>query len=270
MIMKKLSVLLLVAALLLAVLPAGAENADNSLQDILDKGKLVLGLDASFPPMGFTDPDTGAITGFDIDLAAEVCKRLGVELITQPIEWVAKEMELNAGNIDCIWNGMTITPERLENMAISLPYLENSQVVVVKADSGIASLADMAGKKLGLQAGSSANDALDAAVEFKESLAEVVPFDENVTALLDLNNGGIDGVLVDIVVANYYTKVNDYPFIVLEEALAPEQYGIGFRKADLALCDKVNELLLEMRADGSLANISTAWFDEDITIIGQE
>ena len=128
----------------------------------------------------------------------------------------------------------------------------------------------MAGKKLGLQAGSSANDALDAAVEFKESLAEVVPFDENVTALLDLNNGGIDGVLVDIVVANYYTKVNDYPFIVLEEALAPEQYGIGFRKADLALCDKVNELLLEMRADGSLANISTAWFDEDITIIGQE
>ncbi len=165
---------------------------------------------------------------------------------------------------------MTITPERLENMAISLPYLRNDQVLVVRTAEGYKSQADLAGKKLGIQAGSSANDALDAAAEFKASLGEVVPFDENLTALMDLNQGGLDVVLVDVIVANFYMAANDYDFTVLDESLAPEEYGIGFRKGDLALRDKVNEILLAMREDGTLAKISSDWFGKDISIIGED
>jgi polar amino acid transport system substrate-binding protein len=261
-----LVLILMMAASLL--LPANAEE-DKSLQAILDKGKFILGLDASFPPMGFVDADTGEIVGFDIDLAKEVCARLGVELVCQPIDWAAKEMELNAHHIDCIWNGMTITSERLENMTISLPYLKNDQVLVTRTADGFKALSDLAGKKLGIQAGSSANDALDAAAEFKASLSEVVPFDENMTALMDLNQGGVDAVLVDVIVANYYMTVNNYDFTVLDESLAPEEYGIGFRKGDVALCEKVNETLLAMREDGTLEKISMDWFGTDITIIGK-
>ena len=267
--MKRCLTLALALMMILSLSAAARAEEDKSLQDILDKGKLILGLDASFPPMGFVDADTGEIVGFDIDLAKEVCARLGVELVCQPIDWAAKEMELNAHHIDCIWNGMTITPERLENMAISLPYLRNDQVLVTRAEDGYKALPDLAGKKLGIQAGSSANDALDAAADFKASLGEVVPFEENLTALMDLNQGGLDTVLVDVIVANYYMKINDYPFAVLEESLAPEEYGIGFRKGDQALCAKVNEILLAMRQDGTLEMISQDWFGTDITIIGK-
>ncbi len=266
--MKRCLTVMAALLMLCATTLTVAAQEDTSLQDILDKGQFILGLDASFPPMGFVDADSGEITGFDIDLAKEVAKRLGVELVCQPINWDAKEMELNAHHIDCIWNGMTITPERMESMNISLPYLKNDQVLVVREKDGITDLAGLAGMKLGLQAGSSANDALDSAAEFKAALGEVVLFDENLTALMDLNLGGVDAVLVDIIVANYYKTVNDYPFVVLNESLAPEEYGIGFRKGDTALCDKVNELLLEMKADGSLQKISENWFGSDITIIG--
>lgn len=266
--MRKFVCIVLALMLSLSLAPLALAAEDSSVQDILDKGQLVLGLDASFPPMGFVDADSGDIVGFDIDLAKEVATRLGVELVCQPISWDAKEMELNAHHIDCIWNGMTITPQRLEDMSISLPYLKNDQVVVVRAADNITDLAGLAGKKLGLQAGSSANDALDAAADFKASLGEVVPFDENLTALMDLNTGGVDAVLVDVIVANYYMTVNSYPFVVLSESLAPEEYGIGFRKGDVALRDKVDSLLLEMRADGTLETISNKWFGTDITIIG--
>lgn len=262
---RALAILLLSTVFVLPVMAA----EDTSLHTVLDAGKLVLGLDTSFPPMGFIDPATGETVGFDIDLAQEVATRLGVELVCQPINWDAKEMELNAGNIDCIWNGMTITPARLESMNVSMPYLRNEQVLVVRSDAGISSPEDLAGKTLGLQAGSSANDALDAAEEFKATLGEVIPFDENLTALMDLNLGGLDAVLADIVVVDYYTKVNDYPFTVLAESLAPEEYGIAFRKADDALRVEVEKVLLEMKEDGTLQKISEYWFGEDITVLGE-
>lgn len=268
--MKRFLAMALVLVMASALCVAAFAENDNSLKAVQDAGKLILGLDASFPPMGFVDADSGNIVGFDIDLAREVCKRLGVELVPQPINWDAKEMDLNSHHIDCIWNGMTITPERLESMSISLPYLRNDQVLVVRKADAIKGLFALEGKRLGLQAGSSANDALDAAVEFKASLGEVVPFDENLTALLDLNRGGVDAVLVDVIVADYYTKINDYPFEVLSESLAPEEYGIGFRKQDKALTDKVNEILMEMKADGTMQKISEDWFGTDITIIPEK
>lgn len=270
MVMKKGFAIMFALVMLCTVSLTGFAEEDTSLQDILDKGELILGLDASFPPMGFVSADTGEIVGFDIDLALEVCRRLGIKLVNQPINWDAKEMELNAHHIDCIWNGMTITPERLESMSISLPYLSNDQVLVTRTADNVMDLAGLAGKRLGLQAGSSAEQALNSAEEFKASLGEVVPFDDNTVALQDLKGGGVDAVLVDIIVANYYKTVNELPFTILSESLAAEEYGIGFRKADVALCEKVNELLLEMKADGTMAKISTDWFGEDITIIGRE
>ena len=134
-------------------------SVDNSLKKVLEKGQFVLGLDDSFPPMGYRD-ENGEIVGFDIDVAKEVCKRLGVELVTQPIDWTAKEQELQTGNIDCIWNGFTITEERLEAMTFSEPYVDNAQVAVVKLSSGFNTLADLKGKIIGVQAGSLAEIAI--------------------------------------------------------------------------------------------------------------
>ena len=263
--MKKLIALL---CAMMMVLSACALAEDDSLQKILDKGTFVLGLDASFPPMGFTD-DYGNIVGFDIDVAKEVCNRLGVELVCQPIDWDAKEMELNSYGIDCIWNGMTITSDRLDSMNISVPYLCNRQVVVVRADSNVTALSDLAGKSLALQAGSSAEDALDSVPEFKASLSQVVPYEDNTAALMDLNIQGVDAVLVDEIVAGYYIATMGVDFIILDESLADEEYGIGFRKGDDALSEKVDALLLEMAQDGTLAQISTAWFADDITVVGK-
>ncbi|MDR1570287.1 MAG: amino acid ABC transporter substrate-binding protein, partial [Oscillospiraceae bacterium] len=214
-----------------AVLAETAE--DDSLQEILTSGKLILGFDASFPPMGYT-LDDGSYTGFDLDVAAAVVEILGVELELQPIDWSAKDLELNVSrSIDCIWNGFTITDARKETINYSIPYLGNAQVLVIRADSGYTGLPDLAGKPLGLQAGSSAVDALDNSPEFKATLGEVAEFNDYMVALMDLEQGGVDAVLMDTVVANYYITEKGAALAILGEALVPEQFGIGFRKDDI-------------------------------------
>ena len=243
-------------------------GVDNSLADMQKRGEFVLGLDDSFPPMGFRD-ENNEIVGFDIDLAKEVASRLGVKFRAQPINWDAKEQELSTGNIDCIWNGLTITEERLSMLSFTNPYLANEQVMVVRKDSGINALSDMAKKSVGLQAGSSAADALDAAADFKKTLKSVVEFKENITALNDLEIGGVDGVIMDSIVANYSIATTKKPFVVLPEGLAPESYGIAFRKGDIALTQAVQQKLEEMKADGTVEKISTKWFGSDITVIGK-
>ena len=230
--------------------------------------EFVLGLDDSFPPMGFRD-DANEIVGYDIDLAKEVANRLGLKFRAQPISWSAKEQELNTGKIDCIWNGLSITPERLEVLAFTKPYLNNAQVVIVRADSGIKSLADMTGKILGVQAGSSAADAVDSVPSFKQSLKQIVDFSDNIMALNDLEIGGLDGVAMDSVVAEYSIKVTGKPFVILSDSLSPEQYGIAFKKDNTELRDKVQKALEEMAADGTVAKISEKWFGSDISIIGK-
>ena len=240
-----------------------------SMASAAKKGnKFVLGLDDSFPPMGYRDADNN-IVGYDIDLAKEVTKRLGLELVCQPIDWSAKEMELNTGKIDCIWNGLTMTEERTRKMAFTSAYLENAQVVVVRADSGIKTLADLNGKKVGVQAGSSAQDALEEAKDFKASLKEVVEFQENVTALNDLEIKSIDGVVMDLIVANYCIQQGKKDFVVLEETLSPEKYGIAFSKKNRKLRDSVQQTLEAMAKDGILAEITKKWFGSDISKIGK-
>ena len=190
-----------------------------------------------------------------------------MELKLQPIDWTAKENELNTKKIDCIWNGMSIDDERKQNMTLSIPYLDNSMAFVVKNDSGIKTLADMAGKKLALQSGSTAATALDEAADFKATLGEVVGLKDNMTALMDLEMGGVDVVLMDDVVANYYIATNNKPFELLEETLSTEEYAVGFRKGDEALANAVNEALQEMAKDGKLNEITQKWFGKDNTKI---
>lgn len=260
--MKKILLTICAAVTLFAV--TGCKKAGKN------EGKFILGLDASFPPMGFTEAN-GDIVGYDIDLAKEVSKRLNLEFVAKPINWEAKEMELSSGSIDCIWNGFTMTDERVNAMSFSKAYLDNDQVLVVRADSNIKSLADAAGKTVGCQSGSSAEDAINDNQNFSKSLKKVVFYEENLTALTDLEVGGVDAVVMDSVVANYTIATSKKPLIVVNEALAKEAYGIGFRKdADgAALRDKVQKTLEEMAKDGTVASISKKWFGSDISVIGK-
>lgn len=253
--------------------PTSEKDDSSSSADVQEEktenGTFILGLDDSFPPMGFRDEETKEIVGFDIDVATEVTKRLGMELTLQPIAWKQNVNELNAKNIDCIWNGYTITEARQEQVLFSDPYLRNRQVVVVRTDSGITSLDDLADKTVSVQGGSSAMVALDEKPELKESFKELLEFDENVTALMDLNQKLSDAVLVDEIVANYYIEKEIGDLMVLEETMAEEQFGIGFRLEDAELCQKVNDTLLEMAQDGTMAEISQKWFGADTTLIGK-
>ena len=246
------------------------KNADTtkdvSLQYIKDKGELVLGLDASFPPMGFKD-DSDNIVGFDIDLAKEVTSRMGIKLKLQPINWDTKEMELQAKNIDCIWNGLSYSKDREEKMTLSKSYMTNRQVIVVPADSSIKGVADLKDKVVVVQSGSTASEAMDAKPEVKDSLKELVKVEDNVKAMLDLQAKGSDAVVMDEVVAKYYSEKNAGKFNVLSESMADEKYVIGFRKGDQALADEIVKTLEEMKKDGKLAQISKQWFGSDITTL---
>ena len=255
--MKKFFALLL---LTVALVPSCTNKKSN---------KFVLGLDDSFPPLGFRDSEN-KIVGYDIDLADEVCKRMGVQLVCQPIDWAAKEMELNTGKIDCIWNGFTMTEERVEAMSFTRPYLDNAQVVVVRSSSDIKTLADLKGKKVGVQAESSAVDAMNDTPDFTNSLKEVIEFKENITALNDLEIGQIDAVVMDQVVANYTIKTSGKDLVVLNDSLANEEYGIAFRKTQPELRDKVQSILDEMEADGTVAKISEKWFGTNLSVIGRK
>lgn len=179
-----------------------APEGDGSLEAVLSKGTLVLGLDDNFPPMGFRD-ESNNIVGFDIDLATEVTKRMGVELVLQPIDWDAKELELSSGRIDCIWNGMTINEPRLENMFFTKAYIANKQVVIVPEGSSIKSVADLAGKTVGLQKGSSSLDALNKNLVVSEVKQPIVELPENVTVFIELKAGRIDAFVVDEVAGRY-------------------------------------------------------------------
>ena len=262
--MKKIFAALLVLMLMITGL---AIAEDTSVADLQARGKFILGLDDAFPPMGFRDEDNN-IVGFDIDVAKAVAAKLGVEFVAQPIDWAAKELELNAGNIDCIWNGMSITPEREESMAMTFPYLNNQMIFYVKADSGIAAVEDLAGKTVAVQNGSYAEDLLNGDfADLAATFTEVLGYDEYLTALMDLQTGGCDAVLVDLVVGEYKVSGMGAEDLIAGPALADDNYGIGFRKEDAALRDKVQEILIEMKNDGSLAEICKKWFTDDITVV---
>lgn len=254
--MKKFLALLMTVALFTGAFVGCTDKAATREET------LIVGLDDSFPPMGFRD-DNNEIVGFDVDLAKEAGKRMGYkEVKLQPIDWDSKELELQSGNIDVIWNGLTITDERKEKMLFTKPYLANSQVAVVKSDSDLKALADLKGKTVGVQKGSSAFEALEKSAVFSE-IGKLTEFTDNTLALTDLANGGVDVVVLDEVVANYYITKNSAKFTILSEALAPEEYGVGIKMGNTELLSKLQEAIDNMIADGAAAEISEKWFGKD-------
>ena len=178
-------------------------------------------------------------------------------------------MEITTVKIDCIWNGFTITDEREKSLSMTKPYLNNAQVLVVRKNCGIEKLSDAAGKTVGLQKGSSAQDAVDSNKEFADSLKNQVYYNDNITALNDLELGGVDAVVMDSVVAAYDISVSNKPLVIVDEVLANEAYGIGFRKTDVKLRDEVQKILEDMEKDGTVASVSNKWFGKNISVIGK-
>ena len=230
-------------------------------------GTLVVGFDQDFPPMGFLGDD-GEFTGFDLELAQEVAKRLGLEYKPQPIAWDSKDMELESGNIDCIWNGFTMTG-REDNYTWTEAYMANTQVFVVGKDSGIASQADLAGKVVECQVDSSAEAALKEVPDLTATFKELLTTADYNTAFMDLEQGAVDAIAMDVIVSGYQIQQRNADFVILEDTLSAEEYGVGFKKGNTELRDKVQATLEEMAADGTLKSISEKWFGEDVTTIGK-
>lgn len=230
-------------------------------------GKFIVGFDQDFPPMGFVD-DNGEFAGFDLELAEETAKRLGLEFVPQPIAWDSKDMELASGNIDCIWNGFTMQG-REDDYTWSEPYMSNTQVFVVASDSGIATLEDLAGKVVEVQADSSAEAALAEQADLTATFKQVLTTADYNTAFMDLEQGAVDAIAMDVIVAGFQITSRNADFVILDESIADEEYGVGFKKGNEELRDKVQATLEEMAADGTLKAISEKWFSEDVTIIGK-
>lgn len=226
-------------------------------------GKIVIGLDDNFPPMGYRD-DKNELVGFDIDLAKEAGKRLGMEVEFKPIDWSAKESELNGKRVDVLWNGLTITEERKANILFTTPYLENHQIIVVLDKSPIKTKAELSGKVVGVQDGSSAVEAVQKDVATAKSIKELKKFNDNVTGLMDLSAGRLDALVVDEVVGRYYTSKKAGEYRVLNDNFGTEDYGVGTRKDDTELMAKLQKAMDGMKADGAAAAISTKWFGKDI------
>lgn len=231
-------------------------------------GTFTVGFDQDFPPMGFVDEKTGEYTGFDLALAAEVAKRLGLEVKYQPIAWDSKDMELSSGTIDCIWNGFTMNG-REDDYTWSEPYMKNDQVFVVKADSGIKSSKDLAGKIVDVQTDSSAQAALNDNKTLSDTFGQLIVVDNYNSAFMELESGAVDAIAMDNTVASYQISKRGANFVVLDESIAAEEYGIGFKKGNTELRDKVQNTLEEMTKDGTMAKISEEWFGKDITTIGK-
>lgn len=257
--MKKFMAVILVSVMALTML-AGCGKADSK------RTTLTVGFDAEFPPYGYMD-DSGEYVGFDLDLAEEVCKRQGWELVKQPIDWDAKDMELSSGSIDCIWSGFTINGRENE-YTWSIPYVDNSQVFVVSSTSGITSHADLAGKNVGVQKDSSALAALqdeEEAADLAETFSDLIQYSDYNTAFMDLEAGAIDALAIDIGVAAYQISSRGDAYMILDEYLSTEQYGVGFLKGNDELRDLVEASLKEMAEDGTVMKIAEKYSDFGLT-----
>ena len=267
-IMKRVLVALLAISMAAGVLTGcGSKGSDKTF---------TVGFDAEFPPYGYRD-DNGEYVGFDLDLAAEVCKRQGWELVKQPIDWDAKDMELSSGAIDCIWNGFTMNG-REDAYTWTEPYVDNSQVFVVAAASGVQNKEELAGKVVAVQKDSSALAALNDEenadnIALRDSFAQLIEYADYNTAFMDLEQGAVDAVAIDIGVAQYQIAQREAgKFVMLQgedNKLAVEQYAVGFLKGNDELRDTVQKTLDEMAADGTFTQIAEKWGLTDSVGLGK-
>ena len=273
---KKIGIILalvLVSFMMLGTASAGFFDflgGGDSNQTANDNSTFIVGFDAEFPPYGYKD-DSGNYTGFDLDLAKEVCERNNWTFKAQPIDWDAKDAELDSGSIDCIWNGFTIDG-RENDYTWSNPYFDNKQIIIVKSDAGINSLADLKGKTVETQKDSSALAALQGdnktIADTFGKLTEVADYN---TAFMDLESGACDAIAMDIGVAEYdiKNKNNSDQFKILDESITTEKYGIGFKKGNDALKDQVQATLDEMFKDGTVAKLAEKYgISQDALIQG--
>ncbi|MBQ8591365.1 MAG: amino acid ABC transporter substrate-binding protein [Lachnospiraceae bacterium] len=273
--MKKRVLACLCAVAMLATAMTGCGATEEAAEETVvteeagEKSTFTVGFDAEFPPYGYMD-ENGEYVGFDLDLAAEVCERQGWELVKQPIDWDAKDMELSSGTIDCIWNGFTMNG-REDSYTWTVPYVDNSQVFVVAEAAGIATQADLAGKVVGVQKDSSALAALNAedGTALRDSFAQLIEFADYNTAFMDLEAGAIDAVAMDIGVANYQIESRGGGYVILDEYLATEQYGVGFLLGNEELKNTVETTLFEMKEDGTFDAIAEEWGLTDSVVLGK-
>ena len=261
--MKKIFALCMMLVLAVTAL---AGCGSNSAQKEESK-KIVVGLDDSFPPMGFKD-EKNEIVGFDIDLAKEVAKRLGREVEFKAIDWNSKEAELKSGRVDILWNGLDITDKRKENMLFSEPYMDNRQIVFVAKNGkvAVAGETDLAGKTIGTQSGGTTEEYFENKPELKSSMKEVKYYPDYINAFMDLENGRLDAVVGDEIIGRYYISKHPDEIQAIDTVIGTvSQFGIAFRKDDQKLRDEVQKVFDEMKADGTVAKISEKWFAKDIT-----
>ena len=260
--------------LLMLSMAAGIFTACSSSKNTDNSGKFTVGFDAEFPPYGYKD-DNGEYVGFDLDLAQAVCDKNGWTLVKQPIDWDSKDMELNSGTIDCIWNGFTMTGREKE-YTWSSAYIDNSQVVIVKSDAQINNLSDLAGKVVAVQSDSSAlaaftgEDASESNIQLAKSFSSLQQVGDYNSAFMNLESGSVDAICMDIGVAGYELKARGNSFRMLSEHVSSEEYGIGFKKGNTKLRDQVQETLNEMLADGTFMDIAKKWNVDESVCLGQE
>lgn len=231
------------------------------------KDTLVVGLDDTFAPMGFRDAK-GKLVGFDIDMAKAVGKKLNMKVDFKAIDWDSKEMELKSGSIDCVWNGMSVTPERKEKMALSAKYLDNKIVVMAlnSSDIDVKDSSELANLKIGTQVDSSALAMIKADKNYKSFADNVSEYDTYDDAIMDLKAGRVDVIVVDQVLGEYANKNLDGIMKKCEFSFGNDYYVIGFEKSNTKMRDKVNKALKELIDDGTASEISKKWFGEDIVV----
>nr|WP_315020671.1 amino acid ABC transporter substrate-binding protein [uncultured Aminipila sp.] len=234
---------------------------------IEDKGELVIGLDDTFAPMGFRD-ESGNLAGFDIDLANAVGEQLGVKITFQPIDWDAKEMELTSKRIDCIWNGMSVTDERMKKMALTDKYINNSIIIMAKDNTvKVEKAEDLAKYNVGTQADSSALEVLksnEAYDTYADKISEYKTYDE---AIMDLQAGRIDCIAVDQVLGEYKNTKLDKKMVVCDYGFGDDFYAIGCRVEDTDVAAKITEAIAAVIKSGKAEEISNKWFGRNIVIL---
>lgn len=259
--MKKLMSILFVG--LISVLLLGCQNdVVNTWDEIEERGYFVVGLDDTFAPMGFRDSD-GELIGFDVDLAREVGRRLDIEVRFQSIDWDAKVLELNSGAIDMIWNGLTITESRQEEMLFSVPYIANTQMIMVRNGSEIDLLTDLSAKRVGVQVSSASEEAVIAG-DIDNDFSEFLKYDNYNLALLELQNNTVDAIVIDEIMGRYIMSQSPGIYQAASDNFGSEEYGVGFRLDSVDIRDQINLILQEMITDGKASEISIEWFGEDI------
>lgn len=261
-ILKKMAVISMIAVSTFGAIGCAKENKSGDNTNSKNKQQVIVGLDNTFVPMGFSD-ENGELVGFDVDLAKEVFKRLNINVKFQPIDWAMKETELNSGNIDAIWNGYSLSDERKKVVAYTKPYLANKQVIVTMKDSNIKTKKDLKGKKLGIQQGSSALEAIEKQADFVNKLDNKAPilYDTYDNAIRDLEVGRTDAIVSDENLVRYYiSKKGDQKYNILQDNFGEESYVVAFKKDNAKLKDKVDMKLNDVKNDGSFDKIYSKWF----------